>query len=212
MIRLDGDTVGPVQDLVSNAVYSHNHQHILIPEGTIVLGEARKIGSVGFGHQRRISAAFHRLLMPDGYSVDLDQFHDLDQIGEGGLKVQATDDDRYGDSLPWAIAATTGSGASAANQAATIQRTGQISGAGLKYQRREDSQLFRDHGTPMRTNGMRRLLLAGVVIAKIPHSTWGLHSARPGSGDREVLVSALPDRVRQPAMRREHFSGSRSLQ
>jgi type IV secretory pathway VirB10-like protein len=72
--------------LVSNPVYSHDHQHVLIPEGTIVLGEARKIGAAGFGQQRRIAVAFHRLLMPDGYSVDLDQFHGLDQIGEEGLK------------------------------------------------------------------------------------------------------------------------------
>lgn len=86
MNRLDGDSVGPVKVLVSNPVYSHDHQHILIPEGTIALGEARKIGSTGFGQQRRIAVAFHRLLMPDGYSVDLDQFHGLDQIGEEGLK------------------------------------------------------------------------------------------------------------------------------
>jgi type IV secretion system protein TrbI len=88
MNRLDGDAVGPVKVLVSNPVYSHDHQHILIPEGTIVLGEARKIGSAGFGQQRRIAVAFHRLLMPDGYGVDLDQFHGLDQIGEEGLKDQ----------------------------------------------------------------------------------------------------------------------------
>jgi type IV secretion system protein VirB10 len=86
MNRLDGDSVGPVKVLVSNPVYSHDHQHVLIPDGTIVLGEARKIGSAGIGQQRRIAVAFHRLLMPDGYSVDLDQFHGLDQIGEEGLK------------------------------------------------------------------------------------------------------------------------------
>jgi type IV secretion system protein VirB10 len=88
MNRLDGDSVGPVKVLVSNPVYSHDHQHVLIPEGTIVLGEARKIGSAGIGQQRRIAVAFHRMLMPDGYSVDLDQFHGLDQIGEEGLKDQ----------------------------------------------------------------------------------------------------------------------------
>jgi type IV secretory pathway VirB10-like protein len=88
MNRLDGDSVGPVKVLVTNPVYSHDHQHVLIPEGTIVLGEARKIGSAGIGQQRRISVAFHRLLMPDGYSVDLDQFHGLDQIGQEGLKDQ----------------------------------------------------------------------------------------------------------------------------
>jgi type IV secretory pathway VirB10-like protein len=86
MNRLDGDAAGPVKVLVSNPVYSHDHQHVLIPEGTIVLGEARKIGATGFGQQRRLAVVFHRMLMPDGYSVDLDQFHGLDQIGEEGLK------------------------------------------------------------------------------------------------------------------------------
>jgi type IV secretion system protein TrbI len=86
MNRLDGDAAGPVKVLVSNPVYSHDRQHVLIPEGTIVLGEARKIGSAGFGQQRRMAVVFHRMIMPDGYSVDLDQFHGLDQIGEEGLK------------------------------------------------------------------------------------------------------------------------------
>jgi type IV secretion system protein VirB10 len=86
MNRLDGDAVGPVKVLVSNPVYSHDRQHVLIPDGTVVLGEAKKIGSAGFGQQRRMAVAFHRMIMPDGYSVDLDQFHGLDQIGAEGLK------------------------------------------------------------------------------------------------------------------------------
>ncbi len=86
MNRLDGDAPGPVKVLVSSPVYSHDRQHVLIPDGTIVLGEARKIGSSGIGQQRRIAVVFHRMIMPDGYSVDLDQFHGLDQIGEEGLK------------------------------------------------------------------------------------------------------------------------------
>ena len=86
MNRLDGDAPGPVKVLVSDPVYSHDRQHVLIPEGTIVLGEGRKIGGAGFGQQRRIAVVFHRMIMPDGYSVDLDQFHGLDQIGEEGLK------------------------------------------------------------------------------------------------------------------------------
>src|SRR5579862_33504 len=86
MNRLDGDAPGPVKVMVSSPVYSHDHQHVLIPDGTVVLGEARKIGSNGFGQQRRMAVVFHRMIMPDGYSVDLDQFHGLDQIGEEGLK------------------------------------------------------------------------------------------------------------------------------
>ena len=86
MNRIDGDAAGPVKVLVSNPVYSHDRQHVLIKEGTVVLGEARKIGSGGFGQQRRMAVVFHRMIMPDGYSVDLDQFHGLDQIGEEGTK------------------------------------------------------------------------------------------------------------------------------
>ena len=86
MNRLDGDASGPVKVLVTNPVYSHDHQHVLIPDGTVVLGESRKIGSAGFGHQRRLAVVFHRMIMPDGYSVDLDQFQGLNQAGETGLK------------------------------------------------------------------------------------------------------------------------------
>ena len=86
MNRLDADASGPVKVLVTNPVYSHDHEHVLIPEGTVVLGESQKIGTSGFGQQRRLAIAFHRMIMPDGYSVDLDQFRGLNQIGETGLK------------------------------------------------------------------------------------------------------------------------------
>jgi type IV secretion system protein VirB10 len=86
MNRLDGDAAGPVKVMVSNPLYSHDYQHVLIPDGTIVLGEAKKIGTTGFGQQRRMAVVFHRMIMPDGYSVDLDQFNGLDQIGQEGLK------------------------------------------------------------------------------------------------------------------------------
>ncbi len=86
MNRLDGDASGPVKVLVTNPVYSHDHQHVLIPDGTVVLGETHKIGNAGFGQQRRLAVVFHRMIMPDGYSVDLDQFRGLNQIGETGVK------------------------------------------------------------------------------------------------------------------------------
>jgi type IV secretory pathway VirB10-like protein len=83
--RLDGDFSGPVKVMVTNSVFSHDRQHVLIPEGTFVLGEVKPVQ--GFG-QRRLAVVFHRLRMPDGYAVDLDQFRGLDQIGATGLKDQ----------------------------------------------------------------------------------------------------------------------------
>ena len=81
--RLDGEFAGPVKVMVTDPVYNQDRQHILIPEGSFLLGDVQKVS--GFG-QTRLAVTFHRMLMPDGYSVDLDQFHGLDQAGETGLK------------------------------------------------------------------------------------------------------------------------------
>jgi type IV secretory pathway VirB10-like protein len=83
--RLNGDFSGPVICMLTSNIYSHDGQRLLMPSGTKVLGEAKRVE--GFG-QTRLAVAFHRLIMPDGYSVDLDQFHGLNQIGETGLKDQ----------------------------------------------------------------------------------------------------------------------------
>ena len=69
--RLDGSFAGPVECLLSDDIYSHDRQHLLIPAGTKILGEAKKVEALG---QTRLAVAFHRLIMPDGYSVSLDQF------------------------------------------------------------------------------------------------------------------------------------------
>jgi type IV secretion system protein VirB10 len=81
--RLDGQFAGPVECLLTTDVYSHDRQHLLIPSGTRLLGETRKVDNSG---QTRLAVVFHRLIMPDGYSVSLDQFNGLDQIGDTGLR------------------------------------------------------------------------------------------------------------------------------
>jgi type IV secretion system protein VirB10 len=81
--RLDGEFAGPLKVMVTNPVYSQDRQHLLIPEGTFILGDVQKVAGLG---QKRLAVTFHRMLMPDGYSVDLDQFHGLDQAGATGLK------------------------------------------------------------------------------------------------------------------------------
>jgi len=83
--RLDGQFSGPVECLLSTAVYSADRQHLLIPAGSKLLGETKRVDSFG---QRRLAVAFHRLIMPDGYSVSLDQFKGLNQIGDTGLRDQ----------------------------------------------------------------------------------------------------------------------------
>lgn len=81
--RLDGGFTGPVECLLSTDVYSNDRQHLLVPAGSKVLGETRKVDTFG---QTRLAVVFHRVLMPDGYSVNLDQFKGLNQIGDTGLR------------------------------------------------------------------------------------------------------------------------------
>jgi type IV secretion system protein VirB10 len=81
--RLNGSFSGPVDCLVTNDIYSRDGQHVLIPAGTKVLGETKKVDDFG---QQRLAVFFHRLIMPDGFSVTLDQFKGLNQIGETSLE------------------------------------------------------------------------------------------------------------------------------
>ena len=83
--RLDGGFAGPVECLLSTDVYSNDREHLLIPAGSKLLGETKKVDTFG---QTRLAVVFHRALMPDGYSVSLDQFKGLNQIGDTGLRDQ----------------------------------------------------------------------------------------------------------------------------
>lgn len=81
--RLDGSFSGPIVCLLSTNIYSHDRQHVLIPAGSKILGETKKVDTSG---QVRLAVVFHRLIMPDGFSVNLDQFQGLDQEGATALK------------------------------------------------------------------------------------------------------------------------------
>jgi type IV secretion system protein TrbI len=81
--RLDGSEAAPVNCLVTNAVYSHSGQHVVIPAGARVLGTTRPVRTVG---ETRLAISFHRLMMPDGRTYRLDEFNGLNQIGDAGLR------------------------------------------------------------------------------------------------------------------------------
>jgi len=83
--RLERQFSGPIECLLTPDVYPHGPQQPLIPAGTKVLGEVRKVENSG---QTRLAVVFHRLIMPDGFSISLDQFKGLDPIGDTGLRDQ----------------------------------------------------------------------------------------------------------------------------
>ena len=68
---------------LTNAVYSHSRQVVLIPAGARVLGETKPVQAFG---ETRLAVTFHRLLMPDGRTYRLDEFTGLNQIGDAGLR------------------------------------------------------------------------------------------------------------------------------
>jgi type IV secretion system protein VirB10 len=81
--RLDGTFTGPVNCLVSVPVYAADH--LVIPAGSRVLGEASAVNTFG---QSRLVVVFHRVILPNGTTVDLNGFHGLNQIGDLGLQDQ----------------------------------------------------------------------------------------------------------------------------
>lgn len=80
--RINGEFPSPVNVMVATDVYSHNRQELLIPRGTRILGVAKRVTD---NNQQRLAVTFQRLIMPDGFSLDLDRFIGLDQIGAAGL-------------------------------------------------------------------------------------------------------------------------------
>jgi type IV secretory pathway VirB10-like protein len=81
--RINGAFAGPINTMLTTDVWSHDHQQLLIPQGTRCLGT---VSAVNGAAQQRLFVAFHRCIMPDGYSIDLDKFPGLNQIGEVGLR------------------------------------------------------------------------------------------------------------------------------
>jgi type IV secretion system protein VirB10 len=83
--RLDGSAAAPVNCLVTNPVYTHDGQYIVIPAGSRVLGETKPVQTFG---ETRLAVAFNRLVMPDGRTYALDSFMGLNDIGDAGLRDQ----------------------------------------------------------------------------------------------------------------------------
>jgi type IV secretion system protein VirB10 len=81
--RVNGALAGPIDTMTTTDVWSHDHQKILIPQGTRCLGSVSAVNST---NQQRLFVSFHRCIMPDGFPLDLDRFTGLNQIGETALR------------------------------------------------------------------------------------------------------------------------------
>ena len=80
--HIDGGFSGPIILDLTTDLYSHDHQQLLLPQGTRLLGTVQ---SVGNAEQHKMFVTFHRAICPDGFSLEFAKFIGLDQIGTTGL-------------------------------------------------------------------------------------------------------------------------------
>ena len=80
--HIDGGFSGPIMISLTTDLYSHDHQQLLLPQGTRLLGDVQ---SVGNAQQRKMFVTFHRAICPDGFSLEFAKYIGLDQIGTTGL-------------------------------------------------------------------------------------------------------------------------------
>ena len=80
--HIDGGLSGPILVMLTTDYYSHDHEQLLMPQGTRLIGTVQ---SVGNAQQRKMFVTFHRAVCPDGFSLDFDKYLGLDQLGTTGL-------------------------------------------------------------------------------------------------------------------------------
>ncbi len=80
--HIDGAMAGPMIVMLTTDYYSHDHQQLLLPQGTRLIGNVQSVGASG---QRKLMVTFNRAICPDGFSLDLNRFVGLDPLGTTGL-------------------------------------------------------------------------------------------------------------------------------
>jgi len=99
--HVDAGMSGPVLIMLTTDYYSHDHQQLLLPQGTRLIGEVEAINNQ---QQHRMAVVFHRAVCPDGFSLDIDKYAGLDPIGTTGLATKVD----HGYAMAFAAAAAVG--------------------------------------------------------------------------------------------------------
>jgi len=80
--HIDGGFAGPMIVMLTTDYYSHDHQQLLLPQGTRLIGNVQSVSGAG---QRKLLVTFNRAICPDGFSIDLNKYMGLDPLGTTGL-------------------------------------------------------------------------------------------------------------------------------
>jgi type IV secretion system protein VirB10 len=80
--HVDGGFSGPIIVMLTTDYYSHDHQQLLLPQGTRLIGNVQGVGNA---QQHKLFVVFNRAVCPDGFSLDLNKYIGLDPLGTTGL-------------------------------------------------------------------------------------------------------------------------------
>ncbi len=80
--HIDGGLNGPILVMLTTDYYSHDHQQLLLPQGTRLIGSVQSVSSA---QQRKLFVTFQRAVCPDGFSLELGKYIGLDPLGTTGL-------------------------------------------------------------------------------------------------------------------------------
>jgi type IV secretion system protein TrbI len=163
--RLEGSFAGPVNCQITTDVYSNDRQQLLIPKGSRVLGEARRVED---RDQARLAVIFHRIIMPDGYYVNLDRILGLDQAGASALKDKVNKQylSTFGTSIALGLLAgfsMYGTGGMFTSEASDVYRQGIANQLGRDATRILDRSLNRLPSITIREGTRVRILLANDI-------------------------------------------------
>ena len=133
--HIDGGFNGPMIVMLTTDSYSHDHQQLLLPQGTRLIGNVQSVSGAG---QRKLFAVFNRAVCPDGFSFELNKYTGLDPLGTTGL---ATNVNNHYLSSFVAAAAVGGIGglAQVGNSASVLDSSAQIRN-GISAQTAQESE------------------------------------------------------------------------
>jgi type IV secretion system protein VirB10 len=192
---LAAEELGPVQIVVDHDVYIPYTTTVVIPKGSIALGEAKAVGDQS---DERVAVTFHRIITPGrfGYGIPLDRGEPgLSQSGEAGLHdlVNRHYASIFGASLALGAIggiAQIGNGGGNYNDPASSFRNGVSQSMAQSSNRVLDHILQRRQTLLIRKGNRVEIMLIGDLPVPLPPQ-----SSAPSAEERQANLPPVPRRA-----------------
>jgi type IV secretion system protein VirB10 len=197
---LNAEELGPVQILIDHDVYIPYTTTVVIPKGSIALGEAKAVGDQS---DERVAVTFHRVITPGrfGYGIPLDRGEPgLSQAGEAGLhdKVNRHYASIFGASLALGAIgglAQIGNGSGLYGDPSVSFRNGVSQSMAQSSNRVLDHFLQRRQTLEIRKGNRVEIMLIGDLPVPLPPQ-----SSVPSTEERQANMPPVPRRADSDAV------------